>query len=118
MKKVFALLFFAVTFFALTGRCEAFFTSGEILKIANDTEQNQLALSDIVRKAAGDKTTISDAQVKIEVISGQKTLNVKSIFLGKDLGEPIKAQAVKNLRVTDAPSVFCPCHHNTLELRL
>ncbi|MBI5573258.1 MAG: hypothetical protein HY919_01725 [Elusimicrobia bacterium] len=118
MKKYLLIVFCFTIFFTLRCRCEAFFTSGEILKIANNTEQSQLALSDIVKKAMGDKTTISSVPIKIEDISGQKTLTVKNIFLGKDLGEPIKAQAVKNLRVTDAPSVFCPCHHNISELRL
>lgn len=118
MKKILSIMFFLSVFFALTGNCEAFFTSDEILKIANNTEQSQLGISDILKKATDDKTTISSASIKIEDISGQKTLTVKNIFLGKDLGEPIRAQAVKNLRVTDAPSVFCPCHHYIPELRL
>lgn len=117
MKKIFVLLFSIAVFFILTGRCEAFFTSDEILKIANNTEQNQLAISDIVKKATGDKTTISQSPLILENLSTPKTLIIKQI-LGTRHCEPVNAQKVQCLRATDFTLVFCPRHHNISELRL
>jgi len=118
MKKIFILFFSATVFFALIGRCEASFASDEILQIAKINQQSQLAVSDIVKKATSDKTTISSAPVKIENLSTQKTLNIKNITLGTRQWKPVNARTVQCLRATDFTLVFCPCHHNTLELRL
>src|SRR3989339_1160927 len=114
MKKTFILLFSIAIFFALIGRCEAFLTSNEILKIAEQTEQNQLFASDILKKATSDKTTISQTPVKLENLSTPKTLIIKQI-LGIRHCEPVNAQKVQCLRATDFTLVFCPRHHNISE---
>ncbi|MFA5778998.1 MAG: hypothetical protein WC947_02565 [Elusimicrobiota bacterium] len=118
MKKIFVLLFSAAVFFALTGRCEAFFTSDEILQIAKINQQSQLAISDILKKATSDKTTISRTPLVLENLSTPKTLIVKQI-LGTRQWEPVSyALTVQCLRATDFTVVFCPCHHHISELRL
>jgi len=119
MKKILLPVFCFIIFFTLKGRCEASFTSDEILQIAKINQQNQLAVSDILKKATSDKTAISSAPVKIEKLSTPKTLTVKNTFLGRDFGEPVNyALTVQCLRATDFTLVFCPCHHYIPELRL
>ncbi|HAX61260.1 MAG TPA: hypothetical protein DCX95_01695 [Elusimicrobia bacterium] len=119
MKKILLITGCFVFFFALTGRCEASFVSDEILQTAQITEQNQLAVSDILKKATSDKATISQTPLRVENLSTPKTLTIKNTFLGRDLGEPVNyALKVQCLRATDFTLVFCPCHHYISELRL
>lgn len=119
MKKIFLCVFFITLSFALTDKAEASFNSDEILQIAKINQQNQLAVSDILKKATSDKTTISQSPLIFENLSTPKTITVKNIFLGRDLGEPVNyALTVQCLRATDFTLVFCPRHHYISELRL
>ena len=119
MKRLLLFPFCFAIIFLLSNRCEAFFVSDEILQIAKINQQNQLAVSDIIKKATSDKTTISQTPVKLENISTLKTITVKNIFLGRDTGEPVNyALTVQCLRATDFTLVFCPRHHYISELRL
>ncbi|MEW6556509.1 MAG: hypothetical protein AB1349_04040 [Elusimicrobiota bacterium] len=119
-KKILIIIaVFGVLFFVLNDNCAAFVSPDELLQIAQLTEQNQLTVSDILKKATADKTTISSQPLKIENISTQKTLNLKNTFLGRWQREPLNyALTVRCLRATDDLIVFCPCHHYILELRL
>ncbi|MBU2652440.1 MAG: hypothetical protein KKA81_16050 [Bacteroidetes bacterium] len=120
MKKILTILIvLCVLFFALKGRCEASFSYNEILKTASASEQSQLAISDIVKKATEDKTTISQTPLLLENLSLPKTLTVKNSFLGGWQKNPVNyALKVQCLRATDFTIVFCPCHHYISELRL